>query len=270
MNIENYIKTVESLQIVQRNLEARKLTIEASYFDTETNETVTMLSNGSVVNRPLDKGEKAYRFVFSQKPLFFNLKNKLDREKAMVLLRHPKCYVGGAWDENENPNCGGEGEVYVVSASRDAKYEAEETKILLAVANRVNSMSEEEMHNTCYLLGYNPINKTDSMIFQYLYNSSQNDPIGFAELLDDVNMEKNIIIKKALSLGVLESKRNNYYWGSEIVGQSESDILGYCVMNPEQYKGIRNQVAKKDHLPVSVNKVKKPNAKTKKAVPQVE
>jgi len=85
-----------------------------------------------------------------------------------------------------------------------------------------------------------------------------------------VNMEKNIIIKKALSLGVLESKRNNYYWGSEIVGQSESDILGYCVMNPEQYKGIRNQVAKKDHLPVSVNKVNKPKAKTKKAVPQVE
>lgn len=270
MNIENYIKSVQTIQIVQRNLDVRKITLEASYYDNETHKTISMLSDGEIVDRQVKKGEKPYKFVFSQKPLFFDLRNALEKEKVMVLLKHPKCYVGGAWDENQNPNCNGEGQVYVVNATRDAKYEAEETKILLAIANRVNSMSHEEMVNTCYLVGYNPMGKTDDMIFTHLYDLSQNDPIGFADMLDDVNMEKNIIIKKALSLGIIEKKRNNYYWGQEIIGQDESDILGYCVLHPDQYKGIRNQVAKKDHLPVSVNKVNKPKAKTKKAVPQVD
>ena len=88
----------------------------------------------------------------------------------------------------------------------------------------------------------------------------------FNELTEDVNLEKNIILKKALSLGVLKYERNNYYWGQEIIGQDESDILGYFVTNPEQYKGIRNQVAKRDTLPLSANKVDKPKAKTKKVV----
>jgi len=271
MNIQNYLKSVQNISIVQRNLDVRKITLEASFYDKETNSHLSMLSDGEIVNRPVKKGEKAYRFVFTQKPLMFDLRNAMDKEKVQILLKHPKCFVAGAWDENENLNCDGEGDVYVVSASRDAKYMAQETKILLAIANRVNSMSYEEMWNACYLIGYNPLGKTEDMIFSALYDHSQNDPVGFAEILDDTNKEKNIVIKKALSLGVIERKRNNYYWGQEIVGQTEDDILGYCVMNPEQYKGIRNQVAKKDHLPVSVNKIEKPKAKSKKvAVPQVD
>ena len=271
MNVEQYIKEANNIQILQRQMDTRKITIEASYYDKGMRKYVTMLSDGSIVNRQPKKDEKAYKFSFTKKAQVFNTTNPLDVDKLKVLLRHPGCFVPGQWDDNQNPNCVGMGQVYVVSAQRDAKYNALETKILLAVANRVNSMSYEEMVNTCYLTGFNPLNKTEDEIFQHLYDKSQHDPDSFTDLLDDVNMEKNIIIKKALSLGVIKKERNNLYWGTEIIGQDESDVLGYFVKNPEQYKGVRNQVAKKDHLPVSVNKVSKPKAKTtKKTAAKVE
>lgn len=265
MNTEQYIDQSTSVQIIQRNTELRRVIIEGAYFDTETLKYITLLENGELVDRPLRKEEKAYKFVFSQRPIFFNTKNPMEREKLKVLLKHPQCFVPGEWGKNANPNCLNNGVVYVVNRTREAKYDALETKILLAVANRVNSMSLNEMHNTCYLIGYNPIGKSEDEIFQALYEFSQNDPDTFTDITDDVNMEKNIILKKALSLGVLKNERNNYYWGQEIIGQDESDILGYFVTNPEQYKGIRNQVAKRDRLPVSANKVSKPKASKTKA-----
>lgn len=271
MNIDKYISQVNTVQILQRKMELRKITIEASYFDKETRQYITMLSDGEIVNRMPKKDEKAYKFSFTKKAHIFNTQNPLEVEKLKILLKHPACFVPGQWEENQNENCIGQGQVYVASAQRDAKYEALETKILLAVANKVNSMSLDEMYNVCYLVGYSPIGKTESQIFQHLYDYSQNDPDGMTEMLEDVNMEKNIILKKALSLGVIKRERNNYYWGTEIIGQEESDILGYFFTNPDQYKGVRNQVAKKDHLPVSVNKVSATKAKTtKKAAAKVD
>ena len=266
MNVEQYIAQSNDVQIIQRNTDIRRIVIEGSYFDNETNKWITLLDNGELIDRPIRKGERAYKFVFSQRAVFFNAQNPMEREKLAVLLKHPACSVPGEWGENCNPNCKNEGTVYVVNRTREAKFDAMETKILLAVANKVNSMSLQEMHNTCYLIGYNPINKTEHEIFTTLYNFSQQNPDVFNELTEDVNLEKNIILKKALSLGVLKYERNNYYWGQEIIGQDESDILGYFVTNPEQYKGIRNQVAKRDTLPLSANKVDKPKAKTKKVV----
>ncbi len=265
MNVKQYIDQSSSVEIIQRNTELRRVVIEGSYFDSETNSYISLLDNGELVNRPLRKDEKAYKFVFSQRPLFFNTNNPMERDKLEVLVKHPHCYVPGEWGKNANTNCKNDGIVYVVNRTREAKYDAMETKILLAVANRVNSMSLNEMHNACYLIGYSPIGKTEDEIFQALYDYSQGNPDAFTEITDDVNMEKNIILKKALSLGVLKNERNNYYWGQEIIGQDESDILGYFVTNPEQYKGIRNQVAKRDRLPVSANKVSKPKAVKTKA-----
>lgn len=209
-----------------------------------------------IENKPLGPAEKLFRMYFSDSNpeyvLNYDEEEPEDRKLILFWRQHPIIKCEG------NPNL--RRAIFTLENRKDE--EDSKVKILKSkgiVYNLVNNCSLEEMRDIAFLVGLNPIDKTSEEIFINLIDfetgNLMQDPSKFLNTYKLPDTHYQVIAKKAIALGIIETRKDFYYIKHEMIGAKFTDVLAYCKKNKKMYEEyIRKEVAKQDELPLDYDK----------------
>lgn len=234
--------------------------MEATYRDTDGN-VKTLLENKQIIAEPYDfkkHGKRADIQIGKDRTfkLTIRLGNTDDARVADYWTRHPLVFLPGPGGANRNPNCV-KPMVKITDKSVEGRVRTSERKLRLTVLNMVNHMDDYSRWNLAAVLGIQNLTEmSDDEIFDKVSTHAETHPLDTLKLMQRNDLEKLIIVKKAIALKVIKDDGTAYKYGETVIGKSGKvdDAIAYCEHNDEHYKAIRREVAFSDLLPLSFKK----------------
>ncbi len=172
-----------------------------------------------------------------------------DRDKEALCMiffsEHPGFLVNGKPQANggtKNPSFN------IAFAANEKKEKYNLWLYILTIANRIKNMSIEDVRNVAYYYGQSPVGKDKADLELMLADFwtgicvATKNAASFMEVwMSETNAERDMMVNvhKAIALHIFKNVpkegRDNYYYGSELVGTSFNDVLAYCKREAQIY-----------------------------------
>lgn len=233
--------------------------LHGKYTNTKLKSIVNILTNGDVVMRECEPGERTKNITISdQNPAFtFTWDENAKGADATGILE------AKAWSKNAAVDCPGNDNLAramfkMVDLTQKTTIDVKLLKRKGRVYNIINNMPVKEMRDIAFFVGLNPIHESPDEIFISLVDFDKGKlmekPDEFINTVTTPDMNYIVIAKKAILYGVIQEKDNQYYINTELIGSSFVDVLAYCKSNKQQFEGyIKKEVEKVDVLPVDID-----------------
>ena len=233
--------------------------LHGKYFSRKLNSVVNILTNGNVVTRECNPGEKTKNITISdQNPEFiFTWDENAKGADATGILE------AKAWSRNTTVDCPGNSNLIramfkMVDLTEKVTIDVKLLKLKGRVYNIINNFTVKEMRDIAFFVGENPIKESPDEIFIKLVDFENGklmkDPNKFINNITTPDMDYIVIAKKAILYGIIQEKDNQYYINTELIGSSFTDVLAYCKSNKQQFEiYIQTGVEKVDVLPVDID-----------------
>ena len=164
---------------------------------------------------------ESYSVVIDEAGLELDTDNPYDELRYLFLKSQPRVADG----------------VNRVNPSKDFVIVNRETEAL--AKNKVNrkkrdavlefgKMTPEQMRKCLKVLGINSDNSSQEVVESVLYDTIENNPTDFfTKWIENQDRDIEYLINQAISKNVLRKNRTNYYYGTDLVGNTLEDTIAY-------------------------------------------
>lgn len=215
-----------------------------------------------VINRDLTPNEQPLTFEFNPTSPYFYIvwddKDKSKDDAVQFIMQH--IHVDG-------------GDVYKNSNLKKAIFKFENigktksnnvllNKKALMVSNICNEFTFSKLRDIAFWYSDKIKRKIIDMSAEDIYLALLdlktgilvNSPDEFLNRYKSPDIEYNVIINKAIMLGVIKSEKGFYFIGQEQIGASFEDLIAYSKINDKMFTTyIKPEVQKRDKLPIDAD-----------------
>lgn len=217
-----------------------------------------------VINRDLTSNEVILSHVFSPTAPYFNIiwddeKDKTKDDAVKILMKHILLDCS----PEVNPNL--KKSVFKFENLGKAKSNSVAmNKKSLMVSNICNDFTCAQLRDIAFWYSdkLDRSKKIVDMSFEDIYlvlidrkvGLLTNNPDDFLKRYKSPDVEYNVILNKALLLGIITQEKGFYFIGTEQIGASFEDLIQYSKINENMFNTyIKPEVKKRDKLPLDVD-----------------
>lgn len=154
---------------------------------------------------------------------YFDLRNKKERQKFIVLNRHPKM--------EGSPNQNGKPDFRVIDQEAKASNYIKERSDRNRAKELVENLTHEQRTELAPAFGIRPESNSSVMLEAEILRIADNDHKKFLEVWDNPDRVGMITFKRALKAGLItfhnEPNRMGYYYEAQPLGQTEPSAYKY-------------------------------------------
>jgi hypothetical protein len=202
-----------------------------------------------ITREQFDKGVHFKKRQFAKTQKFVDIEITL-KEKA-ILAVHP--FV--KWEGNPNQN---NILFEMIEVAEKSNKEVKEIKKFKQIINLIDGMSVKQVYELCNYMGENVVGMDMNDIYIMLLDRhtgkayAQYDRV--IQFKKDPDAEMISVINRALILGLIERKGDEFYFGGKIIASGLSELHFYCKNNEDFYaSAILAKVQEKEiELPITI------------------
>jgi hypothetical protein len=142
-------------------------------------------------------------------------------------------------------------ECVLINADKEAIVKNEKFRKMRQAMREVDKMTTDEMKRALRIFGIYTKGMSNELVEARLHDTIEKDVDKFINMwIKNKNREQADILASAIELNIIRKNRNNYYYGTDMIGASHDEVVAWFKLpsNQEVVQAIKSEIENKSKI----------------------